>query len=224
MPTILITEADKGFGLQLVMQYATNGWHVIAASSTPLDASLTTTFDGRIETVSYDALEEGAAGRLVEQLEGHPIDVVFINEGVQDTDRLPPEAITPEHWRPIMLANTFAPLHLASLLEPNLRMADRKILAATSSHVASLSSFKEPGRFAYRASKSALNQMWRNLSVEWKHWGCICLLFELGLHDKALAGDPRTEIPAGAVRSFIETAKSEHSGKYWTWRGTEILW
>jgi NAD(P)-dependent dehydrogenase (short-subunit alcohol dehydrogenase family) len=134
MPTILITEADKGFGLQLVMQYATNGWHVIAASSTPLDASLTTTFDGRIETVSYDALEEGAAGRLVEQLEGHPIDVVFINEGVQDTDRLPPEAITPEHWRPIMLANTFAPLHLASLLEPNLRMADRKILAATSSH------------------------------------------------------------------------------------------
>ncbi|MBY5393397.1 hypothetical protein [Rhizobium leguminosarum] len=103
-------------------------------------------------------------------------------------------------------------------------MAERRILAATSSHVASLSNFKEPGRYAYRASKSALNQMWRNLSIEWKHWGCTCLLFELDLHDKALAGDQSIEIPAGAVQSFIETAKSEHSGKYWTWRGKEILW
>ncbi|MBB3594894.1 NAD(P)-dependent dehydrogenase (short-subunit alcohol dehydrogenase family) [Rhizobium sp. BK529] len=224
MPTILITEANEGFGLQLAMQYLANGWHVIAASSTPLDTSLTETSGGRIRTVIYDPLDDDSASRLVEQLDGRAIDVVFINEGVPDTDRLRPEAITPKHWRPIMLANTFAPLHLAGLLEPNLRKGERKILAAASSYVASLSNFKEPGRFAYRASKSALNQMWRNLSVEWKHWGCITLLFELDHHDKALVGDPDREMSAHGVQSFIETANSEHSGRYWTWHGTEILW
>ena len=35
MPTVLITGANRGLGLELARQYAANGWRVIAAALSP---------------------------------------------------------------------------------------------------------------------------------------------------------------------------------------------
>ncbi|WP_375449911.1 SDR family NAD(P)-dependent oxidoreductase [uncultured Devosia sp.] len=35
MPTVLITGANRGIGLEFARQYAAEGWHVIAANRTP---------------------------------------------------------------------------------------------------------------------------------------------------------------------------------------------
>ncbi len=227
MPTILITQASEALGMKIAIRYAMDGWHVIAASNAPLDAGLTARFEGRIEARFYDPSVENSARGLAEALEGRSIDIVVLNEGVSDVDDLPPEQITSERWRPIMLANTYAPLHLASLLEPNLRRGERKILAAISSHAASLGCFDGTRGFAYRASKAALNQMWRNLSVEWKSWGCICLLLEpYGSGDLAAAqqASRREEDIAAVLKSFLFAATSEQSGKHWTRDGSLIPW
>jgi NAD(P)-dependent dehydrogenase (short-subunit alcohol dehydrogenase family) len=227
MPTVLITGANEGLGLQLAIQYATIGWEVMAACSDPLDTRLSDKFGELIIDLRYNALEEGSARNLVDCLDGRAIDVVILNEGISDEDGLLPEAITLAHWRPIMVANTFAPLHLASLLEPNLRKGELKILTAVSSHAASISRFQEPRRFAYRASQSALNQMWRNLSFEWRSWGCICLLLEPGKFRVSNADDqglPDIDSVAAGFRSFITAANREHSGRHWAYDGTPIPW
>lgn len=227
MPTVLITGANEGLGLELAIQYATIGWRVIAAGSDPLDRRLSDRFGELIVDLRYNIFEEGSARDLVECLGGRAIDVAVLNQGMADGDDLPPEAITLEHWRPIMVANTFAPLHLASLLEPNLKKGKLKILAAASSHAGSISRFQEPRRFAYRASQSALNQMWRNLSIEWKSWGCICLLLEPGklcISSADAQGLPDTDSVAAGFRSFMAAANMEHSGRHWAYDGTPIPW
>ncbi|MBO9123971.1 MULTISPECIES: SDR family NAD(P)-dependent oxidoreductase [unclassified Rhizobium] len=220
MPTILITGADRAFSLALAHRYATLGWQVIAAGSTTIDAHLKERFGDLVECVQYDPLDESSAERLAEWLGGRAIDMLFLDEGIPDTDDRPPEAIGAEHWRPIMLANTFAPLHLAGLLETNLRNGGHKILAAISSHKASIGDYDGAHGFAYRASKAALNQMWRNLSVEWRPWGCICLL----LSPDGVVDGADTDSAAAGVQSFIETAKSGHSGTHHTYDGRQISW
>lgn len=39
MPTVLITGANRGLGLEFARQYAAAGWEVIAANRTPLPPS-----------------------------------------------------------------------------------------------------------------------------------------------------------------------------------------
>ncbi len=223
MPTVLITGADRAFPLALAGRYATLGWQVIAASNAAIDPRLKERFGDMVESTHYDPLDESSAEKLAGWLGGRAIDVVLIDEGTPCTDDRPPEAINAEHWRQIMLANTFAPLHLASLLEPNLRSGERKILAAVSSHAASIGDYDGARGFAYRASKAALNQMWRNLAVEWGAWGCVCLLLSPDTHvENDGKGDP-TESAAGA-QSFIGAANSGHSGTHYTYDGKTISW
>ncbi|MDM9627496.1 SDR family NAD(P)-dependent oxidoreductase [Rhizobium sp. S152] len=222
MPTVLITGADRAFPLALASRYATLGWQVIAAGSTVIDARLKERFGDLVESVHYDPLDESSAEKLAEWLGERAIDVIFLDEGIPDTDDRPPEAIGAEHWRPIMLANTYAPLRLASLLETNLKNGEHKILAAVSSHAASIGDHDGSRGFAYRASKAALNQMWRNLSVEWRPWGCICLLLSSDGIENAENHGP-DEIVA-RLQSFVGSVSSEQSGLHWTYDGQPIPW
>lgn len=223
MPTVLITGADHACPLELAHRYAALGWQVIAAGSTAIDARLKERFGDVVESAHYDPLEEGGAEKLAEWLGGRAIDVVFLGEGIPDTDDRPPEAIGADHWRPIMRANTYAPLHLASLLETNLRNGDHKVLAAVSSHAASIGAGNGARGFAYRASKAALNQMWRNLSVEWRPWGCLCLLLSPYRYVES-GGKVHVADRAAAIQSFMETANAAHSGTHHTYDGRLILW
>lgn len=220
MPTVLITGADRTFSSALAYRYATLGWQVIAAGSTAIDPSLKERFGDMVECAHYDPLDKSSPAKLAEWLSGRAIDVAILDEGIADTDDRPQEAIDANHWRPIMLANTFAPLHLASLLETNLRNGEQKILAAVSSRSASIGDYDGARTFAYRASKAALNQMWRNLSVEWRPWGCICLLLS---PDRVVdSADPGSA--AARFQSFIEAAGSDRSGLHWTGDGRPISW
>jgi NAD(P)-dependent dehydrogenase (short-subunit alcohol dehydrogenase family) len=227
MPSVLITGANRGIGLEFAKQYSAAGWQVIAASRTPLAARDFAALGMDVTELRYDAMDDRSAAALATRLKGRPLDVVILNAGIGSGPELPPEAITPEHWEPIMLTNTFAPLHLAALLEPNLRMGERKVLATISSLAASMSQYKVPGQFAYRASKAALNQMWRNLSVDWKDWGCICLPLRPGKVSTRMTnfqGDLTPEESVRGMRAVIDRATPEISGIHWGYDGKVVPW
>lgn len=227
MPTVLITGANRGIGLEFARQYSSAGWQVIAANRAPLAARDFAALGMDVTEIRYDAMDDKSAAALANRLKGRPIDVAILNAGIGSGPDLPPEAITPEHWEPIMLTNTFAPLHLAALLEPNLRLGDRKVLATISSLAASMSQYKVPGQFAYRASKAALNQMWRNLSVDWKDWGCICLPLRPGKVSTRMtgfSGDLTPEQSVRGMRAVIDRATPEMSGIHWGYDGEAVPW
>ena len=56
MPTVLITGANRGIGLELARQYAADGWSVIATCRDPKDAGELKKLKGdiRIETLEVD--------------------------------------------------------------------------------------------------------------------------------------------------------------------------
>ena len=58
MPTVLVTGANRGLGLEFVQQYAADGWSVIAACRDPGQATaLQATAQGARGQVKVEALE-----------------------------------------------------------------------------------------------------------------------------------------------------------------------
>lgn len=227
MPTVLITGTNRGIGLEFAKQYAADGWQVITANRTPLAARDFAALGMDVTELRYDASNDASAAALAERLKGRPIDVAILNAGVGSGPDLPPEEITQAHWEEIMLTNTFAPLHLASLLEPNLRAGQHKVLAAVSSLAASISQYRVPRQFAYRASKAALNQMWRNLSVEWKDWDCICLTLRPGKVQTRMtdfSGDLTPAQSVAGMRKVITGATPAISGLHYGYDGEVVPW
>ena len=227
MPTVLITGANRGIGLEFARQYANAGWHVIAASRTPLAPKDFAQLGYDVTEMRYDAMDDASAAMLANRLKGRPIDVVILNAGIGSGDDVPAEELTAAHWEKVMLTNTFAPLHLAGLLEPNLRLGEKKVLVAISSLAASMSQYQVPRQYAYRASKAALNQMLRNLSVDWKDWGCICLPLRPGRVKTRMSdfeGDLTPELSVTGMRGVIDNATLEQSGKHWGYDGQLVAW
>ncbi|HEY6049140.1 MAG TPA: SDR family NAD(P)-dependent oxidoreductase, partial [Sphingomicrobium sp.] len=76
MPTVLITGANRGIGLEFVRQYSTDGWDVIATarqSSAELDA-----LGVRVEPLDLSDADQVAAfaGKI-----GGPLDLFIANAG-----------------------------------------------------------------------------------------------------------------------------------------------
>ena len=226
MPSVLITGANRGIGLEFARQYSEAGWQVITANRTPLEPRDFASLGMDVTEFRYDAMNDATAADIAARLKGRPIDVAIFNAGIDDGSDLPPELVTAEDWERVMLTNTFAPLHLAALLEPNLRLGNLKVLAAVSSLAAS-STYTVPRQFAYRASKAALNQMWRNLSVDWKEWGAICLMLRPGRVKTRMTqfeGDLTPTESVSGLRRVIETATQEQSGKHWGYDAQVVPW
>ncbi len=227
MPTVLITGANRGIGLEFARQYSADGWQVIAANRTPFAPRDFASLGMDITELRYDAANDASAAELATRLKGRPIDVAILNAGIGSGPDLPPEDIRQADWEDIVLTNTFAPLHLAALLEPNLRAGERKVLAAVSSLAASTTLYRVPRQFAYRASKAALNQMLRNLSVEWKEWGCICLPLRPGRVQTRMTGFAGDLTPAQSVtgmRAVIAEATPAISGIHHGYDGEIVPW
>lgn len=226
MPTVLVTGANRGLGLELARQYAGEGWQVIVANRTPLSPRDFAALGFDITELRYDALNESTASDIALRLKNRPIDLVIMNAGTNKGANLPPEDLDAADWDEVMLANTYAPLRLAALLEPNLRLGNRKTLVAISAFAAS-SAYDGPRQFAYSASKAALNQLWRNLSIDWRDWGCICLSLIPGDISKRLIennGMLPTDQAALAIREVIESSSVAQGGLALDCNGVIVPW
>lgn len=226
MPTVLITGANRGIGLEFARQYAEAGWEVIAANRTPLKPMDFVDLGFGLREIRYDAASDASAADLAKRLSGHPIDVLILNAGINPGAGAAPEEMSPAVWEDVLGTNTFAPLHLASLLEPNLRAGEKKTIAAVSSLAASNALYDVPRQFAYRASKAALNQMMRNLSVEWRDWGCIALMLRPGRVTTGMnpGGVLSVADSVAGMRGVIDSATLKESGVHWNYDGQVIPW
>lgn len=225
MPSILITGANRGLGLEFARQYAEDGWAVIAAVRNTADAAELAAIKGNVTIHRYNAMEDSSADALAASLEGQPIDVVLMNAATAAAKAKPLDALTIDDWNDALLTNTFAPLYLAARLRPNLEAGEMKTLVAVSDNAASTSTYRMPDEIAYRASKAALNQMWRNLTVEWREWGCKCLLLcPVEAASTLTAPQPLSGEAVSGMRGLIETATPDKSGTFSDYRGNTVPW
>lgn len=217
MPTVFITGANSGIGLEFARQYAARGWAVIAANRTPFNPGDFAALGPDVTELRYDALQDRTAAELAQRLRGRPIDVAILNAGISEETTSAPEQVTADSFERTMMVNTWAPLHLAALLEENLKAGRAKTLVGISSLASQTGRYDVPRQFAYRASKAALNQMWRNLAVEWKDWGATCLTLRPG-RVKTRMTDWQDDLEVDqAVRGMIgliDAAEPAQSGQF----------
>ncbi len=72
MPTVLITGANRGLGLEFARQYAADGWRVIATCRDPSTAGDLAGIGGQVEIAGLDVTDGEAVQALAARLDGPP--------------------------------------------------------------------------------------------------------------------------------------------------------
>jgi NAD(P)-dependent dehydrogenase (short-subunit alcohol dehydrogenase family) len=221
MPTVLITGANRGIGLEFARQYSNEGWDVIATARDPNDADDLKQLNVRVEQLELRDLEAVTSfgGRIEGQL-----DLFIANAGTWKPER----AETAEDgraWAEMMVTNSIAPYLLARSVLDRVAEARGRMVAITSG----LSSIAESsgGYVPYRSSKAALNMGWRQLAFETKRLGIIAAVLDPGWVRTRMGGSSAPTLPedsVGDMRGVIEGLTPEQSGGFYKRDGSIEPW
>lgn len=223
MGTVLVTGAARGLGLDFVKQYAAKGWKVHACARKPeaLHGVKGDIHAHRLEVTDYDAVKALAA-----KLQGEAIDVLVCNAGVAGREAADLGSIDPKTWRETFEVNALAPLMMAQAFVDHVaRSKDRK-LVAVSSRLGSIA-HNDGARYAYRASKAALNMEWKSLSKDTASKGLICVVLHPGWVQTDMGGAQATLTIDQSVPSMVKVIdglKPSDNGRFLNYDGSEIPW
>jgi NAD(P)-dependent dehydrogenase (short-subunit alcohol dehydrogenase family) len=228
--TVLITGANRGLGLEFARQYALDEWQVLACCRDPKKAEqlqkLSTQYNN-ITIYKLDVTKETEITKLTETLDKMPIDLLINNAGIYGDKASTLERLSTQELNKVFLTNTIAPLLISRALSNNLMLGQMKVIATISSLMGSISNNNSGGSYAYRASKSALNMIMKNLSIDYKTKGIHVLVLHPGWVKTDMGGeqaplDINTSI-TGMRKVILEQAK-KNQGLFYSYDGEEISW
>ncbi len=230
MPTVLITGANRGLGLEFCHQYASESWAVIACCRQPGLASdlnkLCHHYPIQLETL--DVADFSQIDTLAQKLADARIDVLINNAGIYaDKRELGFGNLDYPTWTQSLITNSMAPVKMAeAFLEP-IKRSDKKLIVNISSLMGSLSDNLSGGSLFYRSSKAALNAAMKNLSIDLKDQHIGVLTLHPGWVKTDMGGAnaliSAKESVAG-MRSLIENFTSEQTGSFVRYDGKPIPW
>lgn len=228
METVLITGANRGIGLALSRRFAEGGYRVVACCRDPQTAeSLNAISGGGLISVSQlDVADDRSVSDFCSSLGQQAIDVLINNAGVMGGDRQGLADMDYAAWRNAMEVNTFAPFRMTAALRDNLARAARPRVITISSQMGALSR-KSKGSVAYRSSKAAVNKVMQVLALELQSEGIIACPVHPGWVRTDMGGsdaDISVDESADGIFNLIQKLTTEHSGRFWTWKGEEHLW
>ena len=223
MSTVLITGAARGLGLDFVKQYAARGWKVHACARDP-DALKG--IEGDIEAHRLEVTDYEAVSALAATLKGEAIDVLINNAGIAGREATVLGSIDPDVWRQTFEVNTLAPLMIAQAFIEHVARSQQRKLIAMSSRLGSIA-LADNGRYAYRASKTALNMQWKGLSIDTAAKGMICVVLHPGWVQTDMGGTAATltvEQSVPAMVKVIDGLKPSDNGRFINYDGAELPW
>ena len=228
MPTVLVTGANRGIGLEFVRQYAGEGAEVIACCRDPDGAKELQALagGGRVRVMKLDVASAADIAALKDALAGQPIDILINNAGISGPRRQSSDDIDLDGWLETFRVNTVAPVAVSQALHANLKAGGEKKLAAITSGLGSTANTGGQ-RYAYRSSKAALNNAMRGLSRDWAGDGIAVGIFHPGWVKTDMGGQGAPVTPAESVRGLrqrIAELGPKTSGAYRDYAGAELAW
>jgi NAD(P)-dependent dehydrogenase (short-subunit alcohol dehydrogenase family) len=240
MPTVLVTGAGRGLGLEFVRQYSADGWTVLACVRDPAKSSELTTLAagaaGRIEILPLDVGDFATIDALAEQTAGRPIDVLINNAGTMGARSFAREGLAVgkfgasnfDEWAEIFRINTFAPMKMAEAFVDHLARGEQKKFVSLTSVLSSIAQNNLGGLYAYRASKAALNAMTRSLAVDLQRKFAVSAIVVHPGWARTDMGGERADIDAttsvSGIRQVIAGLDKSRAGRFWMYDGTELPW
>lgn len=231
MPTILVTGANRGLGLEFVRQYTAAGDRVIAACRTPVKAdallAIAAGSGGRVTVHPLDVTEDGSVSAFKSVLGDQPIDIAIANAGIYGGTRQSWQDIDYDAWMRTLAVNLIAPMRLAQIVHANLRAAQGKFIAITSSMGSNSGGDGDGGMLAYRTSKAALNKLVSTLAQDWRADGIVAVPISPGWVKTDMGGPQAPlspEASIAAMRAFFGHLGPSESGKLFDYDGTPMAW
>lgn len=220
----VVIGASGGIGAALAEALAEEGHDVVA---------LARSFAGDHHLDLTDEASIAAAAASV----GAP-ELVLVTTGLLHEGERGPEKAMRE-LDPVWLARQYAinaigPALVAKHFLPAMPRTGRTVFAVLSARVGSISDNKLGGWYGYRASKAALNQLIRSLSIEERRRNerSIVVALHPGTVDSALSKPFQAGVRAGSLfppgraavqlLDVIEGLRPADSGKLFAWDGEEI--
>jgi NAD(P)-dependent dehydrogenase (short-subunit alcohol dehydrogenase family) len=120
-----------------------------------------------IDVESQDSIEKAAG-----QVKDHIIDRIIIASGILHTESFGPEKsikdLNYETFAKVYSINTIGPALIGRYFIPLMNKNEKSVIAFLSARVGSISDNSLGGWYSYRSSKTALNQIVKNFSIELK--------------------------------------------------------
>lgn len=193
----------------------------------------------KVQNLTFDFTDEASLETAAEALrEVGPFHLIIVATGLLQGEGAAPEknmrALDMVALRKSFEINTFGPALTAKHFLPLLARDEKAVFAALSARVGSISDNRLGGWYAYRASKAALNQIMRTLSIE------VGRRFKqqiiIGLHpgtvDTPLSKPFQSNVPDGKLFTpdfsarkllkVIDRANRDDSGSLLAWDGETI--
>jgi NAD(P)-dependent dehydrogenase (short-subunit alcohol dehydrogenase family) len=173
-----------------------------------------------------DVTDAASVAALAKRLGGVPIDILVNNAGMFHRDDTEIGKVDFDVLQQTFAVNAFGPLRVVQALMPNLRAGGRKLVVNMSSELGSIENSN--GRwYAYRASKSALNQFNRILAAELGPAGFTCVVLHPGWVRTDMGGPSASYSPEESVSGLvgvIEALQARDNGLFFDFRGRPIPW
>jgi NAD(P)-dependent dehydrogenase (short-subunit alcohol dehydrogenase family) len=240
MPTVLITGANRGIGLEFTRQYAADGWDVIACCRDPEGDSAADLRDiaagseGRVAIEAMDMLDHASIEAVAAAYKGQPVDVLINNAGIIGPVPIPDHldaqhfgTIDYEVWDTVIRTNTFAPIKMAEAFADNIRAGEQRKIITLSSTVGSFQEERIPA-FCYCTSKTAVTKAVQLLAEVLRGENIIAMAFCPG-HVKTRmgeAGGATVEIPDSVtgMRGLIAGFTMSDTGTFRRYNGDTVAW
>lgn len=229
-PTLLITGASRGIGLETVRRFLDDpDWQVIATCRDPGAASdlraLQARHGTRLELHALDVGDGDAVGRLADVLTGRPVDVLLNNAGVMGAHQSL-EDLDFDGWLAEVNVNTLGPMRLALALRPNLAPSKNPRIVTISSQMGSMAR-PRGGSYAYRSSKAAVNKAMQGLALDLADEGICVVVVHPGWVRTDMGGggaDISVEESAAGIYRLTRDLTLADSGRFLTYRGEDHPW
>ena len=237
MSILLVTGANRGLGLELVRQYAADGWRIHAGCRDPKAAvelaDIAGRSEGRVSSHALDVSDFASIEALAAKLKGEPLDVVINNAGVyapavaqRDSGGQTLGDMDYEFWQLALRVNTLAPFKMAQTFRGHLAKSEQRKLVTISSAMGSIG-LTEEGYHAYRSSKAAVNMVMAVLAKELAADGISVGLFSPGWVRTRMGGPTAhlsVEESVAGLRAQIDALTLERSGHFLRHDGSELPW
>ena len=225
MPTVLITGAGRGIGLEFARQYLAAGWQVIALQRSASDALSALPVQQHLKVLLCSLTDDKALADTLATLDGQTIDVLINNAGTMndkgfgDFDR--------DDWRRVFDINVYTPQSVSELLADNVAASDNGRIVTVSSMLGSMALNTSGGLYAYRASKAAANALMKSMAVDLAPRGIVAAALHPGWVRTDMGGPQATLDTTASVsglRDVIRSLDASRAGELIDFKGKTLPW
>ena len=232
MPSILITGANRGIGLELTRQFVAEQWQVHACCRSPENArdlmKLAHQHQGQVNVHVLDVTNDNQRQILADQLMGQTIDILLNNAGIDGGwSEQHFGHVNIANWQAALQINTIAPLQMMQAFMPHVSQSQRKIMANISSKMGSIADNSSGGSYSYRSSKAALNMVTMSVARDLADREICVVALHPGWVRTDMGGpnaDLSVEQSASILKQHLLGLSLADSGRFIDIDGTDIPW